>query len=60
MFSPETKIIPPHFQNQRYIGIFMSLRVRERGERVRAKLRKRERERKKSVGKYIYNKPGPK
>ncbi len=38
MFCPREKNNPLHFQNQKYIGIFMSLREREGG-------RERERER---------------
>jgi hypothetical protein len=40
---PQTKNNPLHFQNQRYIGIFMSQRERER-ERERERRRKKERE----------------
>jgi hypothetical protein len=45
MFCPRQKNNPLHFQNQRYIGIFMSLRERERG-RGRERERERESERK--------------
>ncbi len=52
---------PLHFQNQRYIGIFLSQREKgggeRRGEREREIERKRER---KSAGDYISKPPGPK
>jgi hypothetical protein len=41
--APDKKNNPLHFQNQRYIGIFMPLRERER-ERKREKEIERERE----------------
>jgi hypothetical protein len=49
MFWPRQKNNPMHFQNQRYIGILMSLREREReiereGERERERARVRESE----------------
>ncbi len=52
-FGPDKKINPLHFQNQRYIGILMSLREREREKERERKIkrkkdkRKREREKKK-------------
>jgi hypothetical protein len=52
MFCPRQKNNPLHFQNQRYIGIFISLRERRRG-------RERERKRDKKVRAIIFlNCPG--
>ncbi len=47
MFCPSQKNNPLHFQNQRYIGIFMSLRERERGEGERGGERAREKKKEK-------------
>jgi hypothetical protein len=56
-FAPDKKNNIPDFQNQRYIGIFMSQRERER---ERVKERERERERgNKSTGNHISKLPGP-
>ncbi len=74
MFCPRQKINPMHFQNQRYIGIFMSLREREREKerarararaiaraRAKARVRERERERERKIpGDYISKPPEPK
>jgi hypothetical protein len=54
MFFPTQKNNPLHFQNQGYIGIFMSLRERKR-ERERERERGRGRE---SAGDYISKPPG--
>jgi hypothetical protein len=64
MFCPKQKINNLlDFQNQRYIGIFISLRKRERerarareGEKERERKRKRKRE-KESAGNYIFKPP---
>jgi hypothetical protein len=45
MFCPRQKKYFQDFQNQRYIGIFMSQRDREKEKTGRARKRERERER---------------
>ncbi len=58
-FAPDKKNNIPDFQNQRYIGIFMSQRERERESAGKGK-GKGERERgNKSTGNHISKLPGP-